>query len=233
DLDNDPIAAWESHNANLAKYEDVMNELNFKALRFKNDLGTDLTVELVPNHIWAGGNETTAAGVVFNPNIPTEEVFTMPYKLGVNGRVYSSKPLDYQGKLINEFYLDFKDGKVVGFDAKAEKGALEALVNFDEGSCYIGEVALVPFHSPISNMNILFNNTLFDENASCHLALGRAYPMNVMGGTTMSEEELVKAGANQSKTHVDFMFGTHDLEVVGIKQDGSEVAVFAKGDFVL
>lgn len=231
--DNDPIALWNLHNEKLAKMEDVMNELNFETLHFTNNLGTDLHVGLVKNHVWAGGNEQCANGVWFNPNMPTEEVFTMPEKLNVNGRVYSSKPLDYQGKLVDEFYLDFKDGKVVSFDAKKEKDALESLVNFDEGSCYIGEVALVEFDSPISNSNILFNNTLFDENASCHLALGRAYPMNVKGGTSMSKEELAAAGANDSKTHVDFMFGTPDLKIVGTTYEGNKVVVFENGNFAI
>ncbi|MGL5540568.1 MAG: aminopeptidase [Erysipelotrichaceae bacterium] len=230
--DNDPVQAWVEHNDNMARYEHKMNEMNFKSLHFTNALGTDLHVSLVDQHIWAGGNETTKYGVVFNPNIPTEEVFTMPEKFGVNGRVYSSKPLDYQGKLIDRFYLDFKDGKVVGFDAEVEKEALEALVTFDEGASYLGEVALVPFDSPISNSNLLFNNTLFDENASCHLALGRAYPMNVKEGTEMSEEQLIAAGANQSKLHVDFMFGTSDLQIIGTKQDGTQVTIFKDGNFV-
>lgn len=231
--DNDPIAAWEEHNGKLAKVEDVMNGLNFKSLHFTNALGTDIHIDLVKNHVWAGGNEECANGVWFNPNIPTEEVFTMPEKLGVNGRVYSSKPLDYQGKLIDGFYLDFKDGKVVNFDAAQEKEALASLIYFDEGSAYIGEVALVEYHSPISMSNILFNNTLFDENASCHLALGRAYPMNVQGGTSMTKEELAAAGANDSKTHVDFMFGTADLKIVGTTYEGNQVVVFENGDFAI
>lgn len=231
--DNDPIALWNLHNEKLAKMEDVMNDLNFETLHFTNSLGTDLHVGLVKNHVWAGGNEQCANGVWFNPNMPTEEVFTMPEKLNVNGRVFSSKPLDYQGKLVDEFFLDFKEGKVVAFDAKKEKEALESLINFDEGSCYIGEVALVEFDSPISNSNILFNNTLFDENASCHLALGRAYPMNVKGGTSMSKEELANAGANDSKTHVDFMFGTPDLKIVGTTYEGLSVVVFENGNFAI
>lgn len=230
---NDPCVSWKQHTDELIKHIDQMNEYNFKELHFQNALGTDLRVGLVENHIWAGGCEKTQGGIEFNPNMPTEEIFCMPDKYNVNGRVCSSKPLNYAGKIVDQFYLDFKDGKVVNYHAEKEQDALQQLIEFDEGSCYIGEVALVPFHSPISSSNILFLNTLFDENASCHLALGRAYPMNVKGGTEMSEEELKKAGANISLTHVDFMFGTHDMSIKGIQHDGTEVDVFVNGDFVI
>ena len=156
----------------------------------------------------------------------------MPYKYGVNGTVYASKPLDYNGKLINDFWFTFKDGKVVDYGAKQEPEALKSLVEFDEGSCYLGEVALVPYESPISLSNILFLNTLFDENASCHLALGKAYPMNLVGGTEMSDEELAEHGVNLSNTHVDFMFGTADMEITGIDHDGKEMPIFHNGNFV-
>lgn len=231
--DNEPISLWNEHNKALADYEEIMNNHAFTSLVFTNSLGTNLEVQLVPNHIWAGGSEVCANGVTFNPNIPTEEVFTMPLKTGVNGVVVSSKPLDYQGKLIENFKIEFKDGKAVKCEAEKELEALESLINFDEGSCYLGEVALVGYNTPISASNLLFNNTLFDENASCHLALGNAYPMNVQGGTSMSEEELVAAGANISKTHVDFMFGTSDLEIVGKKANGDVVTIFSAGNFVL
>lgn len=230
---NDPIESWKKHTDELIEHIDKMNDYNFSELHFKNALGTDLHVGLVKNHIWAGGCEKTQGGIEFNPNMPTEEIFCMPDKYRVNGVVYSSKPLNYAGKIVDQFWLEFKDGKVVNYHAEKEQDSLKELIEFDEGSSYIGEVALVPFHSPISNSNILFHNTLFDENASCHLALGRAYPMNVKGGTEMSEEELAKTGANISLTHVDFMFGTHDMTIKGIKEDGSEVDVFINGDFVI
>ncbi len=230
---NDPVAEWAEHNKTLLAHNKILNDNNFKSLHFKNSLGTDLTVELVENHIWAGGGEDSTKGVYFNPNIPTEENFTMPLKNGVHGKVVSTKPLNYQGKLIENFWLDFKDGKVVDFGAEKQQDALKALVEFDEGSCYLGEVALISHDSPISNTGILFFNTLFDENASCHLALGRAYPMNVKNGTTMSKEELAKAGANDSMTHNDFMFGSEDMEIVGTKQDGSTVQIFKNGNFVI
>ena len=231
--DNDPVAEWNKHNEEILTHSKQLNDYNFKSLHFKNSLGTDLTVELVENHIWAGGCEEAGNGAIFNPNMPTEENFSMPYKYGVNGTVVATKPLNYQGKLIDNFSLTFKDGKVVEFTAEKEYEALKNLVEFDEGSAYLGEVALISYDSPINETGILFYNTLFDENASCHLALGRAYPMNVKGGTTMSQEELTAAGANSSMTHVDFMFGSRDMHVDGITHDGEVVAVFRDGNFVL
>ena len=231
-IDNDPVAAWEEHNNNISRRSKIMNEHNFKSLHYKNSLGTDFDVELVNNHIWAGGSEHTTKGIVFNPNIPTEEVFTMPLKTGVNGKIFSTKPLFYSGKLIEDFWFEFKDGKVVDFGAKKEYETLKNLVDNDSGSCYLGEVALVQYDSPISNSGILFYNTLFDENASCHLALGNAYPMNVKGGTSMSREQLKAAGANSSFTHVDFMVGSKDLDIIGTKHDGSKVQIFKNGNFV-
>lgn len=230
---NDAVKEWDKHNETLLSHNKVLNDYQFESLYFKNGLGTDLTVKLVDNHVWAGGGEDTTGGVYFNPNIPTEENFTMPHKFGVNGRVVSSKPLNYAGNLIEEFWLDFKDGKVVDFDAKKNKETLKSLVEFDEGSCYLGEVALISHDSPISNSGILFLNTLFDENASCHLALGRAYPMNVQGGNDMSEEELAKVGCNLSMAHSDFMFGSADMQIVGTQKDGNKVVIFKDGDFVI
>ncbi|MDP2812890.1 MAG: aminopeptidase [Erysipelotrichaceae bacterium] len=230
---NDAVADWAAHNARLAGYNKKLNDLNFKSLHFKNDLGTDLVVELVEHHHWAGGAEVGQNGVVFNPNIPTEEAFTMPKKTGVNGTVVSTKPLNYQGRLVENFKLTFKGGAVVDFSAEKEEAALKNLLNVDEGSKYLGEVALISHNSPISNSGVLFLNTLFDENASCHLALGRAYPMNVEGGNDMNEEELLAAGANMSMEHVDFMFGSADMKIVGTGFDGSEVVVFDQGNFVI
>jgi len=230
--ENDPVLEWKKHMDILAKHNKMLNEYNFKNLHFKNSLGTDLVVELVEGHIWGGGGEVAQNGVFFAPNIPTEETFTMPHKFGVNGKVVATKPLNYQGKLIEDFYLEFKDGKVVNFDAKKEKDALKSLIEFDEGSCRLGEVALISHDSPISKMNILFYNTLFDENASCHLALGNAYTMNIKDGHNLSEEELVKKGYNKSHTHVDFMFGSRDMEVYGTTHDEKLVKVFTNGNFV-
>ncbi len=231
--DNDPVAEWEKHNKEILHHSKVLNDYAFKELHFKNDLGTDLTVELVENHVWAGGCEEASNGAIFNPNMPTEENFCMPYKYGVNGKVVATKPLSYQGKLIDEFWMTFEKGKVIEYGAAQEEAALKNLIEYDEGSAYLGEVALISYDSPINNTGILFYNTLFDENASCHLALGRAYPMNVKGGTEMSDEELKAAGANDSMTHVDFMFGSRDMQVDGVQKDGTVIPVFRNGNFVL
>lgn len=231
-LENDPEADWMKHTKTLEEHSKVMNQYNFKSLHFKNGMGTDLEIELVENHIWAGGGEMGGNGVYFVPNIPTEEVFTMPHKDKVNGKVVSTKPLNYQGQLIKDFYFVFKDGKVVEYDAKEGLDALKSLIELDEGSSRLGEVALLSNDSPISNLGILFNNTLFDENASCHLALGNAYSMNVVGGTMMEESELVKLGYNVSLTHVDFMFGSSDMEITGLTHDNKQVQIFKKGNFV-
>ena len=227
------VEAWEEHMDTLASHNKQMNDFNFESLHFENSLGTNLTVKLVKDHIWAGGAEHTGSGVRFAPNIPTEEMFTMPDRLHVNGVVHSSKPLNYAGNLIKDFYLKFENGKVVDYGAKEAQESLKSLIEFDEGSCYLGEVALVPHDSPISNSGILFLNTLFDENASCHLALGRCYPMNIKGGLQMSEEELKAHGGNQSMTHVDFMFGTADMKVVGTTFDGKQITVMENGNFVI
>jgi aminopeptidase len=232
-LDNDPIKEWEKHNQILLKHNQELNHYNFKHLHFKNSLGTDLIVELVKNHVWAGGGEHATNGAYFNPNIPTEETFTMPFKFGTRGKVVATKPLNYQGKLIDGFWLEFKDGKVVNHDAKQEKAALDNLLDTDEGSRYIGEIALISHDSPISNTNILFLNTLFDENASCHMALGRAYPMNVKNGVNTPIAELEKIGYNNSMVHSDFMFGSSDMEITGVTQDGKSIKVFEKGNFVI
>ena len=230
--DNDPLKDWEEHDAELIRHADILNEYNFKALHFTSELGTDLTVELVKDHIWAGGGCTTPAGVYFDPNLPTEEVFCMPHKYGTNGIVYASRPLSYQGKVIEDFWIRFENGKAVEFDAKKEREALKNLIEFDEGSSYLGEVALVPYDSPVSQSGILFFNTLYDENAACHLALGRPYPENLKGGTEMSDEELKAHGANDSMEHEDFMFGTEGMNVDGITEDGRKVPVFRNGTFV-
>ncbi len=227
------IANWEAHNARLLAHNKVLNDYNFKSLHFKNERGTDLVVGLVDHHRWAGGGEHTTKGVYYNPNIPTEENFTMPSTTHVEGKVVATKPLNYQGRLIDGFWLEFKGGKVVDFDAKAEKETLQKLLDTDEGSRRIGEIALISDDSPISNTNLLFYNTLYDENASCHMALGRAYPMNVEGGLKMTPEQLKAAGANHSLVHVDFMFGSPDMSITGLTQDGKAVKVFENGNFVI
>ena len=230
--ENNSIAAWEKHNAEITARADKLNQYNFKSLHFKNGIGTNLTVELIRDHIWSGGCEKTTTGVVFNPNMPTEEVFCMPLKKGVQGKVVSTKPLSYQGKLIQQFTLEFKEGKAVCWQASNEEEILKSLLELDEGSAYLGEVALISHDSPISKSGILFYDTLFDENASCHLALGCAYPMNLKGGNQMTEEQLLEAGSNISMTHVDFMFGSNDMEVTGLTEDGNTIVIFKSGNFV-
>ncbi|MDA3932312.1 MAG: aminopeptidase [Tenericutes bacterium] len=230
---NDPIKEWDEHNKRLISHNKKLTDFQFDTLHFTNSLGTNLTVKLVENHIWSGGQELATNGNVFNPNIPTEENFTMPYKLGVNGKVVATKPLNYQGNLIENFWLEFKDGKVINYDAKKEVETLKNLLELDAGSSYLGEVAMISYDSPINNTGILFLNTLFDENASCHLALGRAYPMNVKGGTTMSPDELEAIGYNQSMAHSDFMFGSKDMQVEGTQKDGTKIVIFKDGDYVI
>ena len=228
----DPIAAIKEHKANLKKSVDFLNGLGLRKLMYKNSLGTDLTIELSENHVWLGGSDFMKNGIEFMANLPTEEVFTLPKKDGVNGIVYSSKPFVYNGIVVEDFNITFKDGKAVKYDARKGKEALKSLVELDEGSCYLGEVALVPHESPISQMNILFYNTLFDENASCHLALGEAYPICIKGGENMTKEELEKEGVNSSIAHEDFMIGTEDLNIIGLDNDDNEVVIFKNGNFI-
>lgn len=231
--DNDPVVDWRKHNEVLNVHNEKLNDFNFKSLHFTNSKGTDLHVGLADNHRWAGGAEVAGNGQIFNPNIPTEETFSMPHRERTNGVVYSTKPLDYQGVLIDNFKLVFKDGKVVEASAESNEDKLIELLDTDEGSRHIGEVALISHDSPIQNSGLLFYNTLFDENASCHLALGAAYPMNIIGGTEMSEEELKKHGFNSSMNHVDFMFGSEDMKIVGTKQNNKEVVIFENGNFLI
>ncbi|MBW9145989.1 aminopeptidase [Clostridium sp. CM027] len=227
----DPVASWETHKSNLKKSMDFLNLNNFKYLQYKNSLGTDLKIELPENHLWLGGSDYTPEGIEFIANMPTEEVFTLPKKTGVNGIVVSSKPLNYNGNLIEEFSLTFKQGRIVDFKAKNGYDILKSIIETDKGSYYLGEVALVPYDSPISNSNILFYNTLFDENASCHLAIGKAYPVCIKNGENLSSEELAKLGVNDSFVHEDFMVGTGDLQIIGITADGKEIPIFKSGNF--
>ena len=225
----DPAEDWHKHNENFKTRKHYLNNKRFVSLKFKNNIGTDFVMELPKGHIWLGGRETDAEGRFFNPNMPTEEIFTMPKRKGVNGRVVSSMPLSYNGVLIEGFELTFKDGRVSGFKAEKNEQILKGLLESDEGARYLGEVALVPFDSPINRQGILYYNTLFDENASCHLALGKAYPVNLKGSEALTPEELIDAGVNDSMIHVDFMIGTEDLSIIGVESDGSETPVFING----
>lgn len=229
----DPVETWKQRDVAFQSRIKKMNEFAFESLHFTSDNGTDLVVGLVDHHLWGGGSENSQAGITFNANIPTEEIFTMPHKNKVDGRVVASRPLLYNGNLIKDFYLDFKDGKVVAYDAKEGKAVLQQLIEFDEGSSRLGEVALVPYDSPISQSGTLFLTTLFDENASCHLALGETYPTCVENGVNLSEKELAAIGGNTSMVHVDFMFGTKDMKIIGTCADGKTYPVFENGNFVI
>lgn len=228
----DPIAAWNAHNETLKTAREILNDKNYKKLIFTAP-GTNLEMELPEGHIWKGGSAVSEKGITFNPNMPTEEVFSMPHKYGVNGTISSTKPLNYGGSLIDDFTLTFKDGKVVDFKAEQGEDTLKHLLETDEGASRLGEIALVPHESPVSQSGLLFYNTLFDENASCHVALGKAYPTNIKDGSGMSEEELDKHGVNDSLTHVDFMFGSEELNIDGVKYDGTTEPVFRNGTWAL
>jgi aminopeptidase len=227
----DPIEAWRQHIDLLEKKQDLLNAKRYAKLHFKAP-GTDLEVELAQRHLWVSASSHNENGVLYVPNLPTEEVFTMPSRNGVNGTVRSTKPLSYNGSLIDGFTFTFEQGKIV--KATAEKGeeVLQRLLDMDEGAKYLGEVALVPHDSPISNSNLIYYNTLFDENASCHLAIGNAYPFCLEGGTTMSKEELAAHSANNSLTHVDFMIGSAEMDIDGITVDGNREPLFRQGNWV-
>jgi aminopeptidase len=228
-----PVDAWKEHMRILGIKVSYLNDKKFSVLHYTSDNGTDIMVELPEGHIWAGGSSINAKGDEFVANMPTEEVFTLPSKYGVNGVVYSSKPLNYGGNLIENFSLVFEKGKVVDFEAEKGQELLAEMMDMDEGSSYLGEVALVPNSSPIQKAGILFLNTLFDENAACHLALGKAYPTCIAGGVDMNDEELEAHGVNDSLNHEDFMIGTNDLSIVGITSYGEEIEIFRDGEWVV
>ncbi len=228
--DEDPVASWDKHIENLTEKVEFLNKQQFKSLHYKSAV-TDLTVELPKNHVWAGGGEYNESNVYFIANMPTEEVFTMPLRTGVNGYLSSTFPLNYSGSLIDNFKLTFKDGKIIEVDAQTGLDTLKKLIDTDEGSHYLGEVALVPYDSPINNTDIVFFNTLFDENASCHFAIGAAYPTNIKDGDKMTDEQLRASGANVSITHVDFMIGSKDMNITGETNDGQMIQIFKDGDW--
>ncbi len=230
DQDN-PVKAWATHIENINKRVDFLNTNKMKKLIYKSK-GTDLTIELSEKHLWCGADdETFDTKIKYLANIPTEEIFTLPKKNGINGYVSSTKPLSYSGNLIENFKITFKDGRIVDFEAEKGEEFLKNLIDTDEGSKYIGEVALVPHKSPISNKNTIYYNTLFDENASCHLAIGNAYLCCLKGGNNMSKEELENVGFNKSLSHVDFMIGSNDLNITGITFDDKEIKIFENGNW--
>ncbi len=220
-----PIAAWKEKINITESRATHMNEKQYKYLYFKNSLGTDLTIELPKDHIWASGATKVDDKIVIE-NMPTEEIFTAPYKYGANGIVYNSKPLVYNGVLIDKFMIRFEQGKVVDFKAKEGYDALKSIIEFDDTSNMLGEIALVNYNSLISNSGLIFYETLYDENASCHMALGSAYL------ECISNKEEVFKQINQSNNHVDFMFGTSDLEIIGIKDDDTEEIIMQNGNFI-
>ncbi|WP_294562725.1 aminopeptidase [uncultured Traorella sp.] len=225
----DPVQAWKDHIDDLQEKSTKLNEMNLDYLEYKSSNGTDLTLKLQPNHYWISARETNMLGNDFTANMPTEEVFTMPKRDGVNGVVYSTKPLSLQGQLVENFKVTFKDGKCVEVSAEKGQDILENMLNMDENSRHLGEVALVPYDSPINQTGLLFSNTLFDENACCHLAFGEAFKNNIRGYENMSEEDFKKVGFNESINHVDFMVGSEDLDIVGVDHDGNRHQIFKNG----
>ena len=229
--DGDPIKNWEIHNENLTKHADLLNKLQLKSLHYYSKNGTDLYVELLPDVVWeAGGEYTKGTKIYFQPNIPTEECFTSPNRLKTHGIVYSTKPLSYRGEIIRNFSIRFEEGKAVEIHAEEGEALLKNMITLDEDACYLGECALVPYHSPINETGLLFFSTLYDENASCHLALGTGFNMLLKDNEKYSIEEMKKHGINQSIVHTDFMIGSEDLCIDGVGYDGREHKIFVNGD---
>ncbi len=227
----DPIQAWAEHNADLKARCDHLNSLKIRSLHYTADNGTDLTVGMIPEGVWRGGGDTSLQGIFFNPNIPTEECFISPMRGQAEGIVYSSMPLCYRGQIIDRFFLRFENGKVV--EARAEQGEdiLNTILDMDEGARYLGECALVPQHSPIRESGILFYNTLFDENAACHLAIGMGFADTINNFQDKTLEECRELGINDSMIHEDFMIGCDSMNIDGICEDGSTVAIFRNGNW--
>ena len=227
----DSIKTWEAHNADLEKRCEYLNSLKIRKLHYTSDMGTDLTVGIIPGAQFVGGGHTTSQGVFFNPNIPTEECFVTPKRGEADGIVYSSKPLSYQGQLIDWFNIRFENGKAVEWHAQVGEENLGQMLTMDENAGYLGECALVPQTSPIAQSGLMFYNTLFDENAACHLAVGRGFPENIPGHHNMTKEEIHEMGVNDSMIHVDFMIGCDTMDIDAICEDGRVVPVFRQGNW--
>nr|MBQ8243892.1 aminopeptidase [Oscillospiraceae bacterium] len=230
-VEGDAIANWNAHNADMKSRCDYLNSLNIRQLHYTAANGTDLTVGMIPEGEWKGGGDTSLQGIYFNPNIPTEECFISPMKGEAEGIVYSTKPLSYQGQLIDKFWIRFEGGKAVDSGAEQNAELLKTMLSMDEGAAYLGECALVPQRSPICESGILFYNTLFDENAACHLAMGMGFADTIKGFEEKGLEECRKLGINDSMIHEDFMIGCDTMNIDGICADGSTVAIFRDGNW--
>jgi aminopeptidase len=228
----DPVAAWQRHLEALARRRDLLNAQQYERLRYRAP-GTELTVGLPAGHVWVSGQSVSQGGITFAPNLPTEEVFTMPHRDRVDGVVRSSKPLSYGGTMIERFTLRFEGGRVVSVEAEQGQAVLQQLVDTDAGAARLGEIALVPHSSPVSQSGLLFYNTLFDENAASHVALGSAYKFTLAGSESMDEETFERAGGNRSNVHVDFMIGSGELEVDGVRPDGVVEPLMRSGEWVV
>lgn len=228
---SDPQEAWETHNATFEKNKRILNAAEYDRLRYRSSNGTDLVIGLNHKGIWEGGAGRTKDGTVFFPNIPTEEVFTTPDRKRADGIVYSALPLVHAGQIVRDFWLRFEGGRVIDFDAAEGKEVLEHIIKTDEGAAHLGECALISKSTPIRQSGLLFYNTLYDENASCHLALGMGFPECVEGGLEMDKDQLLAAGVNQSATHVDFMIGSDDIDIWGVSADGFETPIFVHGQW--
>ena len=227
----DPVNEWKAHLDRLTTLGEKMNAFDLESVHFQSSNGTDLTVGIADKAIWESAGSKNEKGVFFLPNIPTEEVFTSPDRMRADGIVYSAMPLIHHGNKVDDFWIKFKAGRVVDYDARVGKATLASIIDTDEGAAHLGEVALISKNTPIRESGVLFYDTLYDENASCHLALGVGFPECIEGGYDMSKEELLEHGVNVSSTHVDFMIGTDDIDIVGITPDGREVVIFQNGQW--
>lgn len=230
-ITDDPVKSWDEHNRDIQKRCDYLNNLGIEELHYKGDNGTDFTVGMIPQAQFCGGGETSLQGIFFNPNMPTEECFISPMRGKAEGIVYATKPLSYRGQLIDKFWIRFKDGKAVEWNAETGNENLTKMLTMDEGAAYLGECALVPVDSPISNSGLLFYNTLFDENAACHLAVGHGFADTIKGFENMTLEECRKLGVNESMIHVDFMIGYKGLDITAKCRNGKTVPIFKNGNW--
>ncbi len=230
-VNEDPVSTWKKRQVDFETKVKKLNDLNLKALHYTNSLGTDCTIELPKDYCFAGGGSLLKDGTLYFANLPTEEVFSAPFKYGVNGKLCASYPLNYNGALIEDFWFEFKKGRIINYGCQKGKEILDQIFDLDENARYLGEVALVPFESPISQLNRVFYETLIDENASCHFALGQSYAECIKGGLEMNEEQLLEKGMNQSIVHIDFMVGTEDLNIEGITEKNERILIFENGSY--